>query len=64
MCSTCRIELVSGELSPMKEPERELLARVRALGGTIRLACQAFPASSTVVVRVPAKSFADARDEK
>ena len=48
----------------MKEPERELLARVRALGGTIRLACQAFPASSTVVVRVPAKSFADARDEK
>lgn len=60
-CSTCRVELVSGELSPMREPERELLERVKANDGKTRLACQAFPASSIVIVRVPKKTFRDAR---
>ena len=63
VCSTCRIELVSGKLSPMREPERELLTRVGvSVDGGIRLACQAFPASDQVVIRVPLKKFADARE--
>lgn len=67
-CSTCRVELVSGKLSPMREPERELLKRVNCLtpdaepnDGKMRLACQAFPASSNVIIRVPKKTFRDAR---
>lgn len=69
VCSTCRVELVSGVLSEMRDPERELLGRVGVSPeaierGTIRLACQAFPASpetEEVVIRVPRKKFSDAR---
>lgn len=61
-CSTCRIELSSGELSPMRDPERELLTRVGVpVDCRIRLACQSFPRSDIVVIRVPEKTFRDAR---
>lgn len=62
-CGTCRVELVAGALSSMKESERRLLERARALDGKTRLACQAFPASDDVVLQVSSKKFADARTE-
>lgn len=70
VCSTCRVELVSGVLSKMRDPERELLGRVGVSredieSGKIRLACQAFPASPAseeVVIRVPKRKFSDARN--
>ncbi len=39
-CTTCRVQLVSGELEPMGELERERLAREASLGPDIRLSCQ------------------------
>jgi ferredoxin len=66
-CSTCRIRLVSGRLSPMRDEERELLTRVGALNDGMRLACQAFPEptgnseTDAVVVEVPKDRFKDAR---
>jgi 2Fe-2S ferredoxin len=64
-CGTCRVRLIQGKLSPMKEPERELLERVGALKGEFRLACQAFPeGSGDVVVEVPKERFRDARKSR
>ena len=61
-CGTCRVRLVEGQLSPVREAERDLLERVGA-GVGMRLACQAFPASERVVVEVPKTRFRDARKE-
>jgi ferredoxin len=39
-CTTCRVQVISGELAPMEELERERLSREAALGPDIRLSCQ------------------------
>ncbi len=39
-CTTCRVQVVSGEPAPMEELERERLAREASLGPDIRLSCQ------------------------
>jgi len=39
-CTTCRVQVISGELPPMGELERERLAREASLGPDIRLSCQ------------------------
>lgn len=39
-CTTCRVQLVSGELAPMGDLERDRLAREASLGPDIRLSCQ------------------------
>src|SRR5580765_5909216 len=39
-CTTCRVQVVSGEPAPMQELERERLAREASLGPDIRLSCQ------------------------
>ncbi|MEW6056219.1 MAG: 2Fe-2S iron-sulfur cluster-binding protein [Bdellovibrionota bacterium] len=61
-CSTCRVRLISGRLSPMQTDEMNLLKKARALDGeSVRLACQAFPDSELVVIEVPQGKFSDAR---
>jgi ferredoxin len=39
-CTTCRVQVVAGDLTPMGELETERLARESSLGPDIRLACQ------------------------
>ncbi len=39
-CTTCRVQILSGDVSPMEELERERLAREESLGPDIRLSCQ------------------------
>src|SRR5436305_10739928 len=39
-CTTCRVQVVSGDPGPMGEVERERLAREASLGPDIRLSCQ------------------------
>ncbi len=39
-CTTCRVEVISGELAPMDTLERERLARENDLAPNIRLSCQ------------------------
>jgi ferredoxin len=39
-CTTCRVELLSGELAPMEPLEQERLARENELEPNIRLSCQ------------------------
>jgi ferredoxin len=39
-CTTCRVQVVSGELAPMAPLEEERLARESSLGPDIRLSCQ------------------------
>jgi len=39
-CTTCRVQVLSGELPPMEELERERLSREASLGPDIRLSCQ------------------------
>ena len=39
-CTTCRVEILEGEVSPMEEAERERLAREPGLAPEIRLSCQ------------------------
>lgn len=65
-CSTCRVVLVAGRLSPMQEEERKLLARVGVDDPRTRLACQAFPEPSEggIVLEVPTKKLADARHKE
>lgn len=60
-CGTCRIQIVSGTVSPMSDEEKSLLQRV---GGqnVHRLACQCFPElGEDVHVLVPTERFKDAR---
>jgi ferredoxin len=39
-CTTCRVEVISGELAPMELLEQERLARENDLAPNIRLSCQ------------------------
>jgi ferredoxin len=39
-CTTCRVQVLSGDLAPMTEIERERLSREASLGPDIRLSCQ------------------------
>ena len=39
-CTTCRVQIVEGDVAPMAELERERLAREASLGPDIRLSCQ------------------------
>ncbi len=39
-CTTCRVEILEGEVAPMEEVERERLAREPGLAPQIRLSCQ------------------------
>jgi ferredoxin len=48
-CTTCRVQVVSGEPEPMGELERARLAREGSLGSEIRLSCQVHVASDLTV---------------
>jgi ferredoxin len=50
-CTTCRVQVISGEPGPMEELERERLAREASLGPDIRLSCQ-IRVQSDLTVRV------------
>ena len=50
-CTTCRVQVASGEPGPMGELERERLAREGSLGPDIRLSCQ-IRVESDLAVRV------------
>jgi len=50
-CTTCRVQIVSGEPGTMGEVERERLAREASLGPDIRLSCQ-IHVESDLTVRV------------
>ncbi len=39
-CTTCRVDILSGDPGPMTEPEAERLARVEDLNPSMRLSCQ------------------------
>ena len=39
-CTTCRVEIISGEVSPIETAEQERLAREPGLASNIRLSCQ------------------------
>lgn len=39
-CTTCRVEILSGDPGPMLELERERLAREAELAPNVRLSCQ------------------------
>jgi ferredoxin len=39
-CTTCRVQVISGEPGPMEELEQARLAREGSLGPDIRLSCQ------------------------
>src|SRR5947209_3496466 len=39
-CTTCRVQVVSGDLAPMGDLERTRLEREASLGPDIRLSCQ------------------------
>lgn len=58
-CSTCRVVIVSGNVSPARSEESALLTRAKV--ADMRLACQVFPENGLVIVRVPARRFNDAR---
>ncbi len=50
-CTTCRVQVLSGDLAPMEAIERERLAREASLGPDIRLSCQV-RVESDISVRV------------
>jgi ferredoxin len=39
-CTTCRVQVIAGELAPMGPAEQARLAREASLGPDIRLSCQ------------------------
>jgi ferredoxin len=48
-CTTCRVQVVSGEPGPMEDLERARLAQESSLGPDIRLSCQVRVASDLTV---------------
>jgi ferredoxin len=56
-CTTCRVQIVSGEPGAMGELERERLAREASLGPDIRLSCQ-IRVESDLAVRVLGRAAA------
>ena len=65
VCSTCRVMILGGKVSEMRDEERKLLEKVTRgqVSPGLRLACQCFPENSDedVTVSVPASRFDDAR---
>src|ERR1700712_3657307 len=39
-CTTCRVQVIAGDLGPMTETGRDRLARAQSFGPDIRLSCQ------------------------
>ncbi len=56
-CTTCRVQVVSGDLAPMGDLERERLQREASLGPDIRLSCQV-RVESDLTVRVLGRAAA------
>ena len=56
-CTTCRVQVVEGDLEPMGELERDRLAREASLGPDIRLSCQV-RVSGDLTVRVLGRASA------
>ncbi len=54
-CTTCRVEILAGEVSPMEQAEQERLAREVDLPAGIRLACQ-IRVTSDLSVKVISRS--------
>ncbi len=50
-CTTCRVQIVSGDPGPMEDLEKERLAREASFGPDIRLSCQV-RVTSDLTVRV------------
>ena len=50
-CTTCRVQVIEGNPPPMREAERDRLAREGDLGPDIRLSCQ-IRVDSDLTVRV------------
>jgi len=61
-CTTCRVQIVAGDPSPMAELERDRLAREESLGPDIRLACQ-IRVESDLTVRVLGRAAASGVQE-
>jgi len=55
ICGSCRVQRIQGELTPLKESEREVLSASEIADG-YRLACQASPLSD-VKIEIPAGSL-------
>ena len=51
-CTTCRVELLDGELAPMGETERLRLEREAGLAPGVRLSCQVRVPTSDLKLRV------------
>lgn len=56
-CTTCRVQVVSGEFAPMDDLERDRLAREATLGPDMRLSCQV-RVESDVTIRVMGRAAA------
>jgi len=56
-CTTCKVQVVSGEPGPMEALEQERLAREASLGPDIRLSCQ-IRVQSELTVRVLGRASA------
>lgn len=39
-CTTCRVDVIEGDPGPMRDVERERLAREEEIGPNVRLSCQ------------------------
>ncbi len=50
-CTTCRVQVIEGELAPMGELEKERLSREASLEPDIRLSCQV-AVESDLTIRV------------
>ncbi len=50
-CTTCRVQLISGDAGPMGDDERERLAREASFGPDLRLSCQ-IRVESNLTIRV------------
>ena len=50
-CTTCRVQVISGDAGPLGDDEKERLAREASFGPDIRLSCQ-FRIESDLTVRV------------
>ncbi len=50
-CTTCRVQVIAGDLGPMADVEKERLARESSLGPDIRLSCQ-IRVESDLTIRV------------
>ncbi|WP_422926519.1 2Fe-2S iron-sulfur cluster-binding protein [Singulisphaera sp. PoT] len=54
-CTTCRVQVIAGDVGPMEEAEETRLAREASLGPDIRLSCQ-IRVQSDLTVRVLSRS--------